>query len=217
MRKKITAFATFIAERCVAEERAQYLDALLSIQSGERRGTAILEDGSLENVRLHATIRLVHGGTKADERRRVMLTFNTPFFPEILVASNVLAEGVDLHLDCRYVIHHDLCWNPSTLEQRTGRIDRLDAKAERVKRPINVFLPYIAATQDEKMFRVVRDRERWFQVLMGEDYQVDEAATDKLERRVPLPRAAASELAMKLEVWHGSVRAKCPDGMPPIR
>lgn len=201
LRKKITAFAKFIAERCVPEERAQYLEALLSIQPGERRGTAVLEDGSLENVRLQANIRLVHGGTRADERRRVMLTFNTPFFPEILVASNVLAEGVDLHLDCRYVIHHDLCWNPSTLEQRTGRIDRIDAKAERVKRPINVFLPYIAATQDEKMFRVVRDRERWFQVLMGEDYDVDEAVTDQLERRVPLPRAAAEELAMKLNVW----------------
>ena len=28
------------------------------------------------------------------------------------------------------------------------------------------------------MYRVVRDRERWFQIVMGEKYEVDEASTD---------------------------------------
>ena len=63
----------------------------------------------------------------------------TPFFPEVLVASSVMAEGVDLHLDCRHVIHHDLDWNPSVLEQRTGRLDRLGSKAELTRKPIVVF------------------------------------------------------------------------------
>ena len=54
---------------------------------------------------------------------RLMLTFNNLFFPEVLIASSVMAEGVDLHRFCRFVIHHDLCWNPSTLEHchRPGR------------------------------------------------------------------------------------------------
>ena len=51
------------------------------------------------------------------------------------------------------------------------------------------------------MFRVVRDRERWFQVIMGEEYRVDEAWTEKTAQRVPLPEAAGRELAFKLEVW----------------
>ena len=119
-------------------------------------------------------IRLANGLVKQETRQRLMLAFNTPFFPEVLVASSVLAEGVDLHLSCRYVIHHDLSWNPSTLEQRTGRVDRIGAKAEMVSKPIEVFLPYIGGTQDEKQYRVVMDRERWFQVLMGEDYRTDE-------------------------------------------
>ena len=59
-----------------------------------------------------------------------MLAFNSPLFPEVLVSSAVLSEGVDLHRFCRHVIHHDLCWNPSTLEQRTGRLDRIRCKAE---------------------------------------------------------------------------------------
>jgi ERCC4-related helicase len=121
-------------------------------------------------------------------------------FPEVLVASSVPAEGVDLHLSCRYVIHHDLSWNPSTLEQRTGRVDRIGAKAEVVSKPIEVFLPYIGGTHDEKQYRVVMDRERWFQVLMGEKYRTDESYTEKAAERIPLPVAAAQALAFDLSV-----------------
>ncbi len=73
---------------------------------------------------------------------------------------------MDLHLSCRYLIHHDLGWNPSTLEQRTGRVDRLSSKAEQVGESIHIYITYIAATQDEKMYRVVRDREKWFIIIM---------------------------------------------------
>ena len=114
-----------------------------------------------------ANVRRVYGDTRQETRDRIMLTFNTPFYPEILIASSVMAEGVDLHLNCRHVIHHDLDWNPSSLEQRTGRIDRLGAKAERSGHPIRVYLPYLEGCQDEKLFRVVMDRERWFGVVMG--------------------------------------------------
>jgi SNF2 family DNA or RNA helicase len=103
-------------------------------------------------------------------------------------------------LNCRHIIHHDLCWNPSTLEQRTGRVDRIGAKAEIAGQPIQVYLPFIAETQDEKMYRVVMDRERWFNVVMGEDYKVDIRTTDKLASRIPFPEAAASELAFDLRV-----------------
>ena len=156
-------------------------------------------------IALQPTVRRATGDDGNNERQRSLRGFNSPFFPEILVASSVLAEGVDLQLDCRHVIHHDLCWNPSTLEQRTGRIDRIGAKADRAGRPILVYLPFIAETQDEKMYRVVRDRERWFQVVMGENYIVDESVTDKAALRIPLPEAAAAELAFRLEVWREAV------------
>jgi superfamily II DNA/RNA helicase len=129
-----------------------------------------------------------------------MLTFNTPFYPEVLIASSVMAEGVDLHMNCRFVVHHDLCWNPSTLEQRTGRIDRIGSKAENCGQPIRVYLPFVAETQDEKMYRVVMDRERWFSVVMGERYKVDARSTEALANRLPFPESAAGQLAFRLEV-----------------
>ncbi len=73
------------------------------------------------SYRVLQPVRMVYGETKPDARQRLMLAFNSPMFPEILISSAVLGEGVDLHRFCRHVIHHDLCWNPSTLEQRTGR------------------------------------------------------------------------------------------------
>jgi hypothetical protein len=215
LRRRIEGFCDFLA-RCVGaepasdgmqSERGEILEALESIQTGTQFGREIAasfdpaetgRDG--HGTVLLPNVRLANGGVKAETRRKLLLTFNTPLFPEILIASSVLAEGVDLHRHCRYVIHHDLCWNPSTLEQRTGRIDRIGSKAEQVGKSIHVYLPYVAATQDEKMYRVVRERERWFQIVMGERYQVDEASTDQRAERLPLPPKLAAELAMKLDL-----------------
>src|SRR5664279_747519 len=69
-------------------------------------------------------VRRASGQTDRHVRERLIALFNTPFAPDLLVASSVMGEGIDLHHECRFVIHHDLDWNPSVLEQRTGRQDR---------------------------------------------------------------------------------------------
>lgn len=200
LRRRVDDFCRFLARRCVPVEREEYLDALQRIQTGTFRRESADPDDVTDEVRYLPNVRLANGEVPNETRRRLMLAFNTPFFPEILIASSVLAEGVDLHLDCRFVVHHDLSWNPSVIEQRTGRIDRIGAKAERARRPIHVYLPFVTATQDEKMFRVVRDRERWFTVVMGERYALDEATTERLAERVPFPEEAARALAFDLSV-----------------
>jgi hypothetical protein len=42
------------------------------------------------------------------------------------------------------------------------------------------------------------DRERWFKVVMGENYKVDAFNTDKMAERILFPAEAAEELAFKL-------------------
>ncbi len=206
LRDVLSQFLHFLVERCGQADRQRYINAVKSIQTGVHFGAdaakAYSED-ELQGTRpdqLLPNVRLVNGATKSDTRQRIMLTFNTPFYPEILIASSVMAEGVDLHLNCRHIIHHDLCWNPSTLEQRTGRVDRIGSKAETVGEPIQVYLPFIAETQDEKMYRVVMDRERWFNVVMGEDYKVDARSTDRIADRIPFPANAANELSLQLGI-----------------
>ena len=63
-----------------------------------------------------------------------------------------------------------------------------------------IYEPYIGGTHDEKMFRVVKDRERWFGVVMGETPDSGEVATDRQEDRVPLPAQLAQRLTMDLSL-----------------
>ena len=44
---------------------------------------------------------------------------------DILITTDVLAEGVSLHR-CNVVINYDLPWNPTKIMQRVGRINRVD-------------------------------------------------------------------------------------------
>ena len=134
LRRRLDDFCRFLAERCSPEEKRDDLKALNrsrreATRPGPRRLTR--RRGRTKAGPPPAGQRAFGNGRTPPETRRTLLqTFNTPLFPEILVASRVLAEGVDLHLSCRHVIHHDLDWNPSMLENRTGRVDRLGCLAE---------------------------------------------------------------------------------------
>ena len=200
LRDILELFIKFIDSR-TESERTDYLDALHNFQTGTEGmdDEAKSEGDSKKDQRLPG-VRLVNGSTNSNTRQTIMLTFNTPFSPDILVASSVMAEGVDLHLNCRVVIHHDLSWNPSSLEQRTGRVDRLGAKVEKCGVPIDVFLPYVAGTQDEKMYRVVMDRERWFKVVMGEKLKTDATSVEAMAARISLPEKLAKILAFDLSI-----------------
>ena len=119
-------------------------------------------------------VQFISGNTKKETRQRAVDGFNTPLYPEVIVTTPVLAEGLDLHRSCRRVIHHDLPWNPAKLEQRTGRIDRVGSLAERLRREgagdqarIEVWLPYVPGTYDEFIHERVIARRREFRCLLG--------------------------------------------------
>jgi len=124
-------------------------------------------------------VQLVKGDT--DNRDRYFLGFNTPYRPEILVSTQVGQEGIDLHRECRHVLHHDLCWNPATIEQRTGRVDRIGSKVERERNGVEggtgptleIVVPYLAGTYDERMFEELYRRAQLFEVTLGGDLQME--------------------------------------------
>lgn len=187
---------TEFAERMAAMTSDERTKVLARLQ-GEHPSDDDETTGGSRGASL-AQVRRAYGGTRREDRERLITVFNTPFAPDILVASSVMGEGIDLHQECRHVIHHDLDWNPSKLEQRTGRLDRIGALAEREKRNIEVYEPYLAGTHDEKMFRVVKDRAGWFDIVMGRAVGTDEHATDVEESRVPLHPRIREALSMDL-------------------
>ena len=90
-----------------------------------------LKEGLLQRSRnrinLDGRILVFTGQTSLDERDRIKIAFNAPFENEpvrILVCTDAAREGLNLQARCHDLIHIDLPWNPSRLEQRNGRIDR---------------------------------------------------------------------------------------------
>ncbi len=200
-RDKLTEFCRFLAEDRSRSDREATIAALLKVQTRGIRGELDQEElqhNSDEQDVFLPNVQVVIGKTKPDQRDRLMQCFNTPFFPEVLVCSEVMGEGVDLHRACRYVIHHDLAWNPSTIEQRTGRIDRIGCKAEG-RNSIYVYLPYIAGMTDERQFKVMSDREQWFRVVMGQEDVAKLVAKDG-PMQISLPDRVASALSFRLEI-----------------
>ena len=53
--------------------------------------------------------------------------FNSPFGPDVLVATDRLSEGIDLHRCCRHLVHYELDPSPIRAVQRNGRIRRVTA------------------------------------------------------------------------------------------
>jgi hypothetical protein len=51
---------------------------------------------------------------------------------------------------------------------------------------------------EDQMYRVVKDRERWFGVAMGETPDSGEWATERDAARVPLPEKLAESLTLNL-------------------
>jgi len=202
-RQKFDGFLDFVLSRCSAEERTQYLTELKRISTGAHKAgeddagdPAGHDEGDGTTL---ANVALCSGETRMEVRVRRMRTFNTPFFPDVLVCSEVMAEGVDLQRFCRHMIHHDLAWNPSTIEQRTGRIDRIGCKATN-RHPITSFLPYIGGAADERQFRVMRDREQWFQVVMGQEAVANLITAETIDSTFPLPKSLVEALAFDLSV-----------------
>ena len=72
-------------------------------------------------------IATLYGGMDTDDRERTKAEFQahpsrSPV--RILVATDAASEGIDLQRHCWRMLHWEIPWNPSRLEQRNGRVDR---------------------------------------------------------------------------------------------
>jgi hypothetical protein len=159
------------------------------------------------------------GGDMIRTRDRIFTGFNTPLLPEILICTSVGQEGIDLHRHCRHVVHYDLAWNPAVLEQRTGRADRIGSKTFRERDSavdaktvsLEIGVPFLAGTYDERMYEELRLRSQTFEVLTGGDFAADHAdGQDDIPESqgkelglsvLPLPPKMINDLRVKLQVW----------------
>jgi hypothetical protein len=97
----------------------------------------------------------------------VLALFNSPFGPDVLVSTDRLSEGVDLHRCCRHLIHYELDPSPVRTLQRNGRVRRVGSWASLTGRPILYAYPTFGGTRDEKAVGIMRQRVNAFGLLLG--------------------------------------------------
>lgn len=150
------AFCAKIRETIESSGLAELISkAVLSFRIFYRKELGHTDDGLLREswsfLKNTLPVFPVCGDTNRDSIRKA---FNTPFYPDVLVSTSVLQEGVDLHYQCSEVIHYGIAWTQGDNEQRVGRVDRMFGKLESdlIANPettLPIHYPYLRNTIDQ--------------------------------------------------------------------
>jgi superfamily II DNA/RNA helicase len=138
----------------------------------------LLQEGFDKN-----TLRLLYGGMSADEFESVKGEFEDKDSPaRLLLATDAASEGINLQEQCRYVVHYDIPWSPSRLQQRNGRVSRHGQVRD-------VYVHYFRSDEDEDMdflFHVAQKVEQVRQDL-GSVERIFDAAIQRHFQGKPTP------------------------------
>lgn len=126
-----------------------------------------------ENLGKHfpKEVLLFTGDSSAIIREKVIENFDARTrFPKddyrILITTEVLAEGVNLHRS-NVVINYDIPWNPTRLMQRVGRINRIDTAFDKIY-TFN-FFPTEQSNDEIKLKEAAEAKIHAFIELLGTD------------------------------------------------
>ncbi len=124
----------------------------------------------------------ISGHHKKDVRKSA-IQFRMPGYPYVLITTDILKEGEDLHAYCKNIYHYGIAWNPSDMEQRTGRIDRVDSMAYRLIKEVEkkglseipfhnklqVFYPYLADTLEvNQMIKLFDGMDKFIEIFYND-------------------------------------------------
>lgn len=114
---------------------------------------------------------LFHGSSPEDIRTKIIENFdakarNKKDEYRILVSTEVLSEGVNLHRS-NIVINYDIPWNPTRLMQRVGRVNRIDTPFDKIY-TFN-FFPTKQADSEIELTKIARSKVEAFLTLLGND------------------------------------------------
>lgn len=115
----------------------------------------------LTNVGL--TVDVIHGDIRPLERQPILDRFRDDPDRQILLSSEVGAEGQDFQF-CDAIINYDLPWNPMRVEQRIGRIDRYGQQSDKV----TVASLFLEGTIEQRILMRLYERIGVFKDSIGE-------------------------------------------------
>lgn len=141
----------------------------------------------------------------------IISIFNSPFGPDVLVVTDKLSEGIDLHRYCRHLVHYELDPSPIRTVQRNGRLRRVNSWAAIIRLPILYAYPAFRGTRDHQLVKIMKKRIDSFSLLLGgvQDFDVDEVAGSDEAWRNNVIAIAKSRLATA----GGELRAREPGAL----
>jgi hypothetical protein len=155
---------------------AHNFDLILDTNAPEARSGALADTAKSFGQLLRRQQPI--GGMSGQVNQTLVRQFRMPGYPLVLVTTELLQEGEDLHPFCSRVQHYGISWTPSSMEQRVGRIDRVRSQTERrlstLDRPLQeadmlqVYLPYLGDTVEVLQVQRVLERMNVFLRLMHE-------------------------------------------------
>ena len=126
----------------------------------------------------------------------VIAIFNSPFGPDVLVVTDRLSEGIDLHRYCRHLIHYELDPSPIRTVQRNGRLRRVNSWAALTGQPIHYAYPAFGGTRDDQLVKIMKKRIDNFSILLGgvQGFRVETAGSEEEMRRNEMIKKATESL-----------------------
>jgi superfamily II DNA or RNA helicase len=189
-------------ERVIAfSEFSATVGALFRLVAPSARAAMLTHDGGrLASGRISRAEILerfsVGSSRRAHQRDRI----------DLLLTTDMLSEGVNLP-DASVVVHLDLAWNPARLEQRVGRLRRIDSTHESIA--VYLMPPPAPAERMLRLERRLRVKRAVAHRALGVAGAIlpDDDATPAA---APLAIRATERLASAIQSWRSNVEASPP-------
>lgn len=192
-----------------------------------------VEEASLHQLPRHFQTKLsrqspvvgMHGGRKSTQ---ALYQFRMPGYPYVVVGTDILKEGIDLHTFCARVVHYGIASTSSATEQRTGRVDRINSLVQRrLQAPdadddmLQVHYPHLIDTVEPLQLRVLYERMDRFLKLLHEGLgtreeedsriQIDQGIYESLTYPRPVERELESAFGVREDDVAGAPLPALPE------
>lgn len=148
--------------------------------------------GKLELLQ-HRKVLAIDSSNQSDKAEIIRANFdaNIPLFEKsnefpILITTEVLAEGVNLH-QANVIVNYDVPWNATRLMQRIGRVNRIGTASDKIY--IYNFFPTQRTDDEIELNKKAYIKLQAFHSALGEDSQIysndEEYSTYGLFEKIP--------------------------------
>ena len=164
-------------------------------------------------------------GDTADKTIPAM-KFRLPGYPIVMISTDVMQEGVNLHTFCRSITHYGLSGTPIHIEQKNGRVDRINSLTHRKiqntdegttlsdfeKDKIQVRFPFVKQSYESYQVRKLSNNLNQYMKSLNDFKTQDTSIEVLIEKEIndasPIPKAYEKLLKTPYEI--DDVQKKVP-------